>query len=208
MLGLTSKELALLKRLSTPVKIQNFLDTLPINHEKNGPTQMSPRRVLREGKAHCIEGAMLAATALWLHGEEPFLLDLRSLRYDDDHVVTLFKKNGFWGALSKTNHAVLGYRDPVYKTVRELALSYFHEYFMLSNGRKTLREYSLPFNLKRCGSVWVTSEEDLWNIAEALNDSRHLSLVPRKNERFLRPATPFERKVTSLAEWKKNNRRA
>ena len=110
MFGLTQTETAILRRLSTPEKIQDFLDALPINHEKRGDTCMSPRQVLREGKAHCIEGAMLAALALWMHGEEPLLLDLTTLRYDDDHVVALYRRNGFWGAISKTNHAVLRFQ--------------------------------------------------------------------------------------------------
>src|SRR3954471_11918592 len=104
MFNLTKDELKVLRKLNTPIKIQDFLDTLPINFEKLGDTQMSPRRVLREKKAHCIEGALLAATALWLHGKEPLLLDLKAVPHDDDHVVALYKINGLWGAISKTNH--------------------------------------------------------------------------------------------------------
>lgn len=180
---------------------------LPINHEKNGDTCLSPRQVLREKKAHCIEGAMLAATALWLHGEEPLLLDLTTLRYDDDHVVALYKRNGYWGAISKTNHAVLRFRDPIYRTIRELALSYFHEYFMLTTGRKTLKSYSLPFSLKRFGTEWIVSEENVWYIAHALDDVKHCTLVPEKNKRLIRKASPLERKLGSIAEWKKTDRR-
>jgi len=207
MFGLSKKELAVLRKLSTPEKIQDFLDALPINHEKNGDTCLSPRLVLREKKAHCIEGAMLAATALWLHGEEPLLLDLTTLRYDDDHVVALYKRNGYWGAISKTNHAVLRFRDPIYRTIRELALSYFHEYFMITTGRKTLVSYSVPFSLKRFGTEWVASEEDVWYIAHALDDVRHFTLVPEKNKRLIRKASPLERKTSGISEWKKTDRR-
>lgn len=207
MFGLSAREERILKRLSTPQKIQDFLDQLPINFEKKGDTEMSPRRVLREKKAHCIEGALLAAVAFWLHGEEPLLLDLRTLFYDDDHVVTLFKCNGYWGAVSKTNHAVLRYRDPIYKTIRELALSYFNECFLLSNGKKTLRTYSRPFNLKRFGTDWITSEESLTNISRALDRSPHFPLVPKKNERLLRPTDLFERRAGGIREWKKRDRR-
>ncbi len=203
---LTKTESALLRKLSTPERIQDYLDSLPFNFEKQGQTFYSPRVVIREGKAHCIEAACLAAAALWHHGAEPLLLDLRSLHYDFDHVVTLFRKNGFWGALSKTNHGVLRYRDPIYRTVRELALSYFHEYFMTTTGRKTLRTYSRPFNLSRFSSGWVTSEENLSHIAEALDASRHYPLVPRANERALRPASALEKKMAALPEWRQTDR--
>lgn len=207
MFGLSKKELAVLRKLSTPEKIQDFLDALPINHEKEEDTCLSPRQVLREKKAHCIEGAMLAATALWLHGEEPLLLDLTTLRYDDDHVVALYKRNGYWGALSKTNHAVLRFRDPIYRTIRELALSYFHEYFMVTTGRKTLMSYSVPFSLKRFGTEWIVSEENVWYIAHALDDIRHFPIVPEKNKRLIRKASLIERKVGGVAEWKKMDKR-
>lgn len=204
--GLTKKELAFFRKLSTPEKIQDYLDALPFNFEKSGDTFNSPRVVIRSGRAHCIEGACLAATALWLQGEEPLILDLRALRYDFDHVVTLFKRGGYYGAISKTNHGVLRYRDPIYRSVRELALSYFHEYFMTMTGRKTLREYSRPLNLKRFGTDWVTSEESLIDIAEALDLSRHYRVVPPANERFLRPASKIEQHTGSIPEWRKTDR--
>ncbi|MGB4833768.1 MAG: hypothetical protein WBP40_01925 [Candidatus Moraniibacteriota bacterium] len=204
--GLNNKEAAFFRQLSTPAKIQDYLDTLPFNFEKAGPTFYSPRVILREDKAHCIEAACLAALALWYHGAEPLILDLRSLRYDFDHVVTLFRRNGYWGALSKTNHGVLRYRDPIYRTVRELALSYFHEYYLTTTGRKTLREYSRPFNLKRFGTEWVTSEDSLIDIAEALDLSRHYRLVPSMNERSLRVASEIEKKIGSVPEWRKTDR--
>ena len=121
MFGLSKKELVVFKKLNTPIKIQNFLDKIPMNWEKRGETYMSPRRALRAQNMHCLEGAVFAATALWLQGEKPLLLDLKA-NGDDDHVVALYKRNGYWGAISKTNHAALRFRDPVYKTIRELAL--------------------------------------------------------------------------------------
>src|SRR3989344_4797858 len=133
-----------LKRLNTPEKIQDFINRLPFNFEKRGETYMSVARSLKTGRIHCFEGALIAAAALWIQGERPLLLDLKPDKSDIDHVVALFRRNGFWGAISKTNHAVLRYREPVYKSIRELAMSYFHEYF-LNNGKKTLRSYSRPF---------------------------------------------------------------
>lgn len=207
MFGLSAQELAVLKKLSTPIKIQNFLDTLPINYEKHGETHLSPRRVLREKKAHCIEGALLAAMALWIHGEEPLLMDLTAGAEDDDHVVALYKKNGYWGAISKTNHAVLRFRDPIYKTLRELALSYFHEWFLDENGKKMLRSYSKPLNLKRLGTGWITAEDDLWDIDPLLDALPHFALVPKENATYLRPADTMERKAGSIREWSKGDPR-
>ena len=199
---LTTEELDILRSLSTPEKIQDYLDTLPVNFEKKRETCMSPRRVLREQKAHCIEGAMVAAVAFWLHGEKPLLLDLKTLKGDDDHVVALYKRGGCWGAVSKTNHTTLRFRDPIYRTVRELAASYFHEYFLNSNGLKTLRSHSGAFNLSRFGTEWITSEEELWDIAAALDDAPHFKLFPAGNSRYIRKADAMERKAGELTEWK------
>ena len=206
MFGLTQKEQATLSQLSTPRKIQDFLDRIPINFEKHGDTHMSPRRVLRERKAHCVEGALVAAAALWLHGKPPLLLDLKTIEFDDEHVVALFKEHGRWGAISKTNHAVVRYRDPIYKTVRELALSYYHEYFR-DDGLKTLASYSRPFDLRTMGDYWITTHEDLWEIDDKLNAIPHYQFVPKKNKHLIRRATPFERRVVNTREWSKDDPR-
>ena len=150
----------LFKKLNSSAKIQDFLNTLPFNFEKNGDTCSSPLLVLRRGTAQCLEGAILAAAILWYQGQKPLLLDLRTVRPDDDHVLALFKQSGRWGAISKTNHAVLRYRDPIYATIRELAFSYFNEYF-LDNGKKTLRSYSKPLNLLQFDDEWLTIDQDL-----------------------------------------------
>jgi len=198
-----AKKLRIFKKLSSPARIQNFLDTLPINFEEGGRTCRSPLSVLKKGEAHCLEGAMLAAAALWFHGERPLLLDLRSVYRDDDHVVTLFRHAGRWGAISKTNHAVLRYREPVYKNVRELAMSYFHEYFM-DDGVKTLRTHSTPFNLLRYDASWLTDGKDVHYVAEDLDDSPHLELISENSIRRLRRADGIEIKVGKIVEWKKN----
>lgn len=201
MTGLTPRESAVLRSLSTPRKIQDFLDRLPINYEKNGETHFSPRRVLQERKAHCIEGALLAAAALWFHGRKPLLLDLKTKLLDDEHVVALFRENGYWGAISKTNHAVVRYRDPIYRTIRELALSYFHEYFRDHDGMKTLVSYSRPFDLRTLGDSWITSNEDLWDLDDRLNAAPHFPVVPAENSHLIRRATAFERRVINVREW-------
>lgn len=204
---LTKEEEQLFKRLNTPQKIQDFLDALPINHEKNGPTYYSPRLVLRHKKAHCLEGALFAAAVLAFHKKEPLLMNLRTVPKDDDHAVALFRLGKHWGAISKTNHAVLRYRDPIYKDPRELALTYFHEYFMDKTGTKTLRAYSLPLHLNRFDDEWVTSEKPLSSIAAALRDTKHRFLVHKDAVVHLRKATPFERKTVRPTEWPYRNPR-
>ncbi|MEX1064280.1 MAG: hypothetical protein WD898_00840 [Candidatus Paceibacterota bacterium] len=202
---LNKKEINIFRKLNTPKKIQDFLEKLPINFEEKGDTLMSPRCVLRERKAHCIEGAIFAAAVLRFHGKKPILLDLITASYDEDHVVALFKKNGLWGAISKTNHAVLRYREPVYRNVRELAMSYFHEYFV-NDGEKTMRGYSEPFNLSRFDKdAWLTSEDDLWHIAEELHDSRHHKILTKSMLSGLRYADPIEREAGKLTHWEKNS---
>ena len=198
-------EFAVFRPLATPAKIQDFIDVIPMNFERGGITSRSPRAALARNEAQCMEGAMIAAAALWYHGEPPLLLDLRTTKHrprnDVDHVVALFRRNGRWGAISKTNHAVLRYREPVYRDVRELAMSYFHEYF-LDNGQKTLREYSAPFDVRRCGDAWLTARNHLWDINNALDDSRHFSILPQRMAMELRLADPVERMAGKVIQWK------
>lgn len=200
MLSFSKKELALLRSLTTPAKVQDFLNTIPINYEINGiDTVKSPIRVLREGSAHCIEAAILGAYILSLHGHAPLVLHLETTKEDFEHVIVPFTRNGLWGALSKTNHAVLRYRDPVYKSIRELVMSYFHEY-TTSAGVKTLRRYSDPLDLREFGNDWALEEQDLWGIDEELGKIRHHSIVPKGL--ILRRADAIERAVGEVVEWK------
>ncbi len=203
MFGFNTDETRQLRRLNTPARIQDYLETLPYSFDDGNDMLRSPRRVLREKSAHCIEGALVAAAALWVNGSRPLLLDVRSTADDLDHVVALFRARGRWGAISKTNHAVLRFREPVYRTVRELAMSYFHEYF-LDDGRKTMRDYSNPFDVgKRFGRAWLTAEDDLWHIAETLDDSRHWPVVNARHIRVLRRADPVEIAAGKLVVFRK-----
>lgn len=187
--------------LNSPRKIQDYLDTLSINFETKGETYMSPRRVMREKTAHCFEGALLAAAAFAYHGSKPLLLDLQTIDRDEDHVVALFTEDGLWGAISKTNHPILRYRDPVYKTVRELAMSYFHEYIM-DDGTKSLRTLSKPFDLSKYSPErWITEEKDLDWLVEALDNSKHFAIAQPKSIRKLRKASKLEVKAVNHTEW-------
>jgi hypothetical protein len=195
--NLGKTEWKILARLSTPGRIQDYLNRLHFNF-KDGE-YISPERVIREKKADCFEGALLAAAALWIQGHEPLLLDLKvSDKSDYDHVVALFKKDGYWGAISKTNHIVLRYREPVYKSPRELVMSYFHEYF-LSSGKKTLRSYSKPFDLSKLGTDWITKDPS-W-IAERLDKSPHIKILTDKQVRGLRKAEKIEIRAGRITEW-------
>ncbi|HJX50620.1 MAG TPA: hypothetical protein VJ438_04105 [Candidatus Nanoarchaeia archaeon] len=199
----SKEELEILKKINTPSKIQDFLNSLKTNFELNGDTCSSPRKVLREGHAHCMEGAILAAAILRLQGFKPLIVDLETNKDDYDHAIAVFNKDGFWGALSKTNHAVLRYREPVYKSIRELVMSFFHEYFLDSNGKKTLRRFSMPVDLSRFDKfAWEVSEEDVWYIPEYLVEAKHFDLLTRSQIASLRKADEIEIKAGSIRQYK------
>ena len=175
----TAGERAVFRRLQSPEKIQRFLDDLGYNKEPHGHTCRSPRVVLRDRTAHCMEGALFAAAALRMMGEPPLLLDFEAVR-DDDHVLAIFRRHGHWGALAKSNFAGLRFREPVYRTLRELAMSYFEHYINLRK-EKTLRNYSRPVNLRRFDSIhWMTAEKDIWEVPEYLCEIRHTPLLPAR----------------------------
>ena len=204
MFGFTKKESALFRRLNSPKKIQDFLNAIPTNFEYEKETVLSPRRVLQERRAHCMEGAMLAATILRFHGQPPLIVDLSATKIDEDHVVAVFKHNGHWGAVSKSNHATLRYREPVYKTIRELVMSYFHEYYTGKEGIKTLRSYSSPVNLSRFDQKgWMTSEKDVWYIPEYLEKISHKQILSRSQIARLRRADDVELRAGKTVEWEK-----
>jgi hypothetical protein len=179
--GLSPAELRALRALKTPAKIQKFIDAIDYQY---ADTAGSPRRVLRERKGHCMEGAMVAAAALRINGHPPLLMDLEAV-HDDDHVLALYRQHGLWGAIAKSNFAGLRFRSPVYRTLRELALSYVEHCFNL-RGERTLRAYSMPVNLTPLdGKNWMTSEEDVWCVVDKLIAARHYPLFPDKVARSL-----------------------
>ena len=200
-LGLSRGEFAVLERLGDPLRIQAFLNATPINHEVGGETVLSVREVIRQRRAHCIEGAMLAACALWVHGEPPLVMHLDCHESDFPHVVALFRRHGAWGAISKTNGAPLRFRDPVYRSIRELAMSYFHEYFD-KRGRKTLRSYSAAYDMRRIDpSLWVTNGKFCWDVHDRLAELRHFPLVTARQTRLLVRRDPFERQIAKLVQY-------
>ena len=179
--GLTAGDLRTLRALKTPARIQKFVDAIEYQY---ADTAGSPARVLRERKGHCLEGALIAAAALRVNGHPPLVMDLEAVR-DDDHVVALYRERGLWGGIAKSNFAGLRFRAPIYRTLRELALSYFEHYYNL-RGERTLRSYSMPVNLARLDSQhWMTAEKDVWCVPELLIAARHYALFPDKVARAL-----------------------
>jgi hypothetical protein len=179
--GLSPESVRTLRALKTPAKIQRFLDGLPYQYAN---TAWSPQRALRERKGHCLEGALIAAAALRVNGYPPLLVDLEAVR-DDDHVLAVYRQHGLWGSIAKSNFAGLRFRAPVFRTIRELAISYVDHYYNLRRER-TLRAYSRPVNLARVDKQhWMTSEEDVWCVPELLIAAPHYPLFPDKVARAL-----------------------
>lgn len=178
----------LLRFLTTPLKIQQFLDNCTYNHE---PLLRSPLEVLLARKAHCLDGAVFAAAGLRHIGYKPLLMDLRAVN-DDDHVLALFQIGRSWGALAKSNYSGLRYREPIYRSLRELAISYFDDYFNL-RAERTLRQYSRPLNLdKRWGNNWLVSSEIVEEIGCSLDNLRHYNLL---NKIQIRQLTRIDRRL-------------
>ncbi|HEY6066558.1 MAG TPA: hypothetical protein VIY96_10395 [Thermoanaerobaculia bacterium] len=184
--GLTPSEAARLSRLSPPWRIQKFLDEL--EYDVHGAGCRSPRRVLRERKVQCMDGALFAAAALRVQGQRPLILDLEAVQ-DDDHVIALYRVNGLWGSVARSNYSGLRFREPLFATVRDLVLSYVEGYFNLRR-QKTLRRYSRPFDLSYFDPLgWMTAEEDLWEIPNHLVGIRHERLLTPAQERALAPVS-------------------
>src|SRR3954454_23437957 len=179
----TPSELRRLRSLKTPELIQRSLESLPYHHANSA---WSPRLVLREGTAHCLEGAIFAAAALRVNGFKPLLLDLEAVR-DTDHVLAIYQSEGHWGSIGKSNFAGLRFREPVYRTLRELVMSYFDSYYNLL-GERTLRAFSRPVDLSRFDRLgWMTTEKPVWFIAEHLCHIPHTPLItPQQVQRLTR----------------------
>lgn len=177
----TPSELRKLRALNTPAKIQNFLDKIPYHV---APTAWSPRKVLHERSAHCLEGAIFAAAALRANGYPPLILDLEAIQ-DTDHVIAVYRQAGGWGAIASSNYSTCRFRSPIYRSLRELALSYFEGYFNL-RGDRSLRTFSKPVNLKIFDKQdWMTTEKPVWFIAEHLIEIPHTNLITPKMEKSL-----------------------
>ena len=200
-LGLTRAEFTVLRRLDTPQKIQAFVNAIPINHEVGGETILSVRQVLAQRRAHCIEAAFVAASALWIHDEPPLVMHLDCAPSDNPHVVALFQRCGAWGAISKSNGTHLRHRDPIYRSLRELALSYFHEYFD-KRGRRTLRSYSIAFDMRRIDpGKWITPDEMCEEANARLAGLRHYALVSPHSRRELSRLDAFEQRAATMVEY-------
>jgi hypothetical protein len=174
-------ELELLKQFKNPHDVQLYLNGI---RYKSDPGTISPREVARRGEANCFEGALFAAAALKSFGYRPLIVDMVADN-DDDHVIALFKRGGSYGAVAKSNTTVLRYREPVYRTLRELVMSYFDYYFNVL-GEKTLRSYSNPVDLTKFdGRNWVTTDENLDFIGDYLYTVKHHGILAGTQKRNL-----------------------
>ncbi|HUG53353.1 MAG TPA: hypothetical protein VMR21_07125 [Vicinamibacteria bacterium] len=180
--GLTAGEEAALGRLTPPWRIQQRLDAM--DYDTEGKGCRSARRVLRERRVQCMDGALFAAAALRVQGHPPLIMDLEA-EQDVDHVVAVFQVRGRWGAIARSNYSGLRYREPLYHSLRELALSYFESYFNLRR-QKTLRRYSVPVDLSHFDPRgWMTAEDDLWDIPEHLVGVKHFRLITPAQKKAL-----------------------
>ena len=175
---------AILRRLDTPGKVQEFLDRGLAFNDDEPSTCLSPFEVLRLRKAHCLEGAMLAAAAFRFHGRRALLLDLRANSRDDDHVIAPFLENGRWGAVAKSHFCGLRYREPVYRTYAELARSYF-EFYYNARGEKTLRYYSVPLDTAGLRPDWLYSRKNVFFVSRRLDAARHYGILGKYPEKEL-----------------------
>lgn len=171
----TDRELEIFQPLASPFAIQTFLDDIPYSAD---PIYRCPRSVIRDRKAHCFDGALFAAAALRRLGYTPCVLDMLAER-DDDHLLALFKEDGCWGAIAKSNFVGLRFREPIYKTLRELVMSYFEDFYNIE-GEKTLRGYTLPLDLSRFDTIdWMIQDEGLDEIATALDRQRRHEIISK-----------------------------
>ena len=175
-------------RLPTPARIQAYLDETPYSAEDR---YRCPLSVVRDRKAHCFDGAVFAAAMLRRLGHPPLIVDLLPNDHDDDHMLALFKVDGRLGAVAKSNFSGLRYREPIFRSLRELVLSYFEDYFN-SAGQKTLRGYTVSLNLARFDRQdWLTRDETLDTIADALDTIRKVPLITKRMTRRLQPVDPL-----------------
>lgn len=180
-----TEEKEFLKTFSDPWDIQVFLDSIDYNPDYEC---RSPRGVIRKRSAHCFEGALFAAAVLDHIGYKPTIVDMKAYN-DDDHVIAVFREDGYWGAVAKSNFTSLRFREPVYRSLRELIMSYF-DFFFNIYGDKSLRSYSLPFDLTSFNKRnWATTDEDLEYIGNKIEALHHFPIVTEKMIKKLRIAS-------------------
>lgn len=184
-LGQFSKdERIFFQQFKTPFDIQLYLNGVDYNPEY---ITFSPRMIMHRHMANCFEGALFAAAVLRMMGHKPLIVDLMADN-DDDHVLAIFKQNNLFGAVAKSNTTLLRYREPVYRSIRELVMSYF-DFYINTDGDKTLRSYSNPVNLSKFDKYdWMTTEMDLEFIGDYLFTIKHTSVLTAKSIKALSPS--------------------
>jgi hypothetical protein len=179
----TEEEMEVLEKLKSPCLIQEFIDS---NSYSDDHFYRSPRRVLRDRKAHCVDGAFFAAAALRRLGYPPVIMEMTAFR-DDDHVIAIYKKDGFMGSIAKSNFVGIRFREPIFKTIRELVLSYFEFYYNVE-AEKTLRGYSVLLPLEQFDELnWMTDDNSIEPVIDKLEKSRHYPIMPKTTVKILSP---------------------
>jgi len=170
---LSRKDSKLISRLRSPFEIQVFLDSIPYSEDSS---YKCPLSVLRRREAHCFDGALFAAAALRRLGYRPLIVYMLAVR-DDDHLLAVYRRGKFWGAVAKSNFVGLRFREPVYRTIRELVMSYFEVFWNL-NREKSLRAYTSPLNLARFDAQdWMIQDGPLELISDHLDYVRTIRLL-------------------------------
>lgn len=188
--GFNADEVNLLRRLNTPERLQNFIDEIPYHYQGEDEVTYSPRLVMSKNQSDCLEGAIFAAAVFRFHGERPLVMNLEAVR-DDSHCIALFERHGCWGAIGKSKYTGLTFREPIHRTLRELALSYVEGYFNF-DGEKTLRGYSKPFDLSRFDNTgWMTTEKDITEMGLKISNIPYTILLTPKQTRGLRAVVPL-----------------
>jgi len=181
---LNESEYQTITQLNSPYEIQMFLDNLPYSVDNY---YRCPLRVLSDRTAHCFDGALFAAAMLRRLAYPPFILDMIPNDRDDDHLLALYKRDGHWGAVAKSNFAGLRFREPIYRSLRELVMSYFEQYYNIE-GEKTLRGYTVPLNLRHFDKFnWMTIDDNLEKIAQRLDEIRRLPIISESMSLNLSP---------------------
>jgi hypothetical protein len=178
------------RALNSPIEIQRYLDSIPYVGEER---DRCPLDVMRDGQCHCLDGGLFAALALRRTGDPGLLIDLvpakdgKGQKLDDDHVLAVFRRYGLWGAVAKSNFPWLRYREPVYRTVRELVMSFFEVYYSLDS-IKALRAYTRPFDISRFDHLnYAWDESGATVLYKSFYRRKEIPLISKRTEALLEP---------------------
>ena len=197
---LTGRERSRIDRISSPHGIQELLDSLAYSTDA---CYRSPLRSIRDGRAHCYDGAVLGAALLRRIGYPPLILNMFANGRDDEHLIAPFLRRGAWGAVAQSNVVGLRYREPIHRSIRELIISYFEQYFNTAS-EKTLRKYTRPINLAQFDRQhWMSDDRAMDLIADRLEQLRRVPILSRGMIAGLARVDPLSYRAGMLGSVKK-----